>query len=157
MDWIDLAQDKDRWRAVVKMVMNFMFSLYAGNFLTSWRTVSFSRRTLVYGFIYLFICSGTNCVMLPSVHVPIHTSVRPSIHVSMHSFISQSIYSFIFVYLKMLQVTQMIWHRVWDVCWIAKDLKISCLDIIWSTSPTFSYRNLSKTTNMSVRTAGLPS
>ena len=22
MDWIDLAQDKDRWRAVVKAVMN---------------------------------------------------------------------------------------------------------------------------------------
>jgi hypothetical protein len=26
MDWIDLAQDKDRWRAVVNAVMNLMVS-----------------------------------------------------------------------------------------------------------------------------------
>jgi hypothetical protein len=26
MDWIDMAQDKDRWLAVVNAVMNFRFS-----------------------------------------------------------------------------------------------------------------------------------
>ena len=35
MDWIDLAQDRDRRRAVVNKVMNLCFLLNAGNFLTS--------------------------------------------------------------------------------------------------------------------------
>jgi hypothetical protein len=30
MDWIDLAQDRDRWQAVVKEVMNFGFHTMRG-------------------------------------------------------------------------------------------------------------------------------
>ena len=49
MDWIDLAQGRDRWRALVNVVMNLRAPLNAGNFLTNSEPLSFSRRTLLHG------------------------------------------------------------------------------------------------------------
>jgi len=54
MDWVGLVQHRDRWRTLVSAVMNLRVPLNAGNFLTSCKPVSFSRRTLHHGVsIYL--------------------------------------------------------------------------------------------------------
>jgi hypothetical protein len=48
VDWIDMAQDRDRERAAVNTVMSPLVLWNVGNFLTSWGTVSFSRRTVLH-------------------------------------------------------------------------------------------------------------
>jgi hypothetical protein len=52
MDWIDLAEDSDRWRA---LVTSLRVPQNAGNLLSSQGPVSFSGRILFRGVSHLFV------------------------------------------------------------------------------------------------------
>ena len=45
-DWIELAEDRDRWRTLVNGVMNLRIPYSAGNFLKSCKPVSFKLTGL---------------------------------------------------------------------------------------------------------------
>jgi hypothetical protein len=47
MDWIDLDQDRDQWRALVNMGMNLQVPKNAGKFLSSCTTGGLLRRAQI--------------------------------------------------------------------------------------------------------------
>jgi len=51
-NWIDVTEDRDRWPADVTKVINLRGPKNAAIFMTSWGTISSSKRILYRGVIY---------------------------------------------------------------------------------------------------------
>jgi hypothetical protein len=52
MDWIDLGQDREQWRALVNMVMNLRDLQNVGKFLSGCAIGGFSRRAQLHRVSY---------------------------------------------------------------------------------------------------------
>ena len=51
MNWMDLAQDRNKWQALVRAVMKIRVPQNPGNFLISYGAVIFSERNLLHGVV----------------------------------------------------------------------------------------------------------
>jgi len=60
-----VAQERDQWRTLVDRVMNLRVQKMAGDFLSSYVTISVSRMTLLLG-VYYFVSNRHNFHRYPS-------------------------------------------------------------------------------------------
>ena len=76
MDWSGRAQDIDRWWMLVSAVMNLRVPWNAGNFLTSCKPVSFSRRTLHHGVSIRLLLPGGNPTAVNKYRIKLNLTVQ---------------------------------------------------------------------------------
>jgi hypothetical protein len=72
-DWMELAQDSDRWRALVSMVRNLGVRKMRGISWLAAEPVSFSRRTLLHGVSKYMNNHSIMNILRTSTHICKHT------------------------------------------------------------------------------------
>ena len=95
MDWIDLAQNLDRWRAVVNAIVNLRLTWNEENFLSSWGPVSFWGRTLFPGInLLISFMEFHYCVYKTTPMTIILSQIKPFlILLSMFNFLQSKLFS----------------------------------------------------------------
>jgi hypothetical protein len=79
MNLIDLTQNRDKLRELVKAILNLRVPCNAGNFLTSCETVSLSRRTLLHGVGYVMGVKDIDCLYLRHVYVTLAVGYKSAV------------------------------------------------------------------------------
>jgi hypothetical protein len=80
-DWDHLAQRRDRWRALENAIMNLRDPWHAGNFLTSWEPISFSRKNALH-WVVTHLSWHLNLSLISPLLLPLlisHSSINFSI------------------------------------------------------------------------------
>jgi hypothetical protein len=65
--WIHLAQNREQWLPLVITVMSLRVSRRAGNFYSNWRTVSYSRKSLLHEISQLYF------ILIKALHLIWHS------------------------------------------------------------------------------------
>ena len=71
VDWIGLAQNRDRWQALVNVILKLWVPYNVKNFLTGWKSVSFSRRTLLH-WVSEFLLNNLTLLKRHSLKIVVH-------------------------------------------------------------------------------------
>ena len=132
------SEGRDRWRALVKVVMNLQILYNVRSFLTSWKSDRFSRRTLLHGVVsWVFVWAndwlripGTFfCTCCTVVHIHNTATFMPVLTVNTCSVVQDAICTILAANLNSLHYFMQAHHRRFyrtkkHKC---QKLKLSCL------------------------------
>jgi hypothetical protein len=109
----------------------FEFHKMMGNFLTSWKTVSFSRRTVLHGVSEYILTYLLTCLRM-SVLTYIHTYVRTYMHTYIHTYIVRTYVRIYvtYIYIFLIYISLIVWIETCEAltCKNEDDMKVTVLN-----------------------------